>query len=324
MPNHVKPLLLVGAGPMARDYAKVLAALEVPFAVVGRGAASAASFEEATGVPVVLGGLDRYLASGTTPPDLAIVAVDVAQLAATTRRLLEHGVRRILVEKPAGLDAAEILAVAEAAAERDAEVFVAYNRRFYASTIAARELIAADGGVTSFQFEFTEWAHTIEPLPTASAIKAQWFLANSSHVADLAYHLGGLPVEWSAYVAGALPWHPAGAVFAGAGVADGGALFSYHANWASPGRWGVEILTRAHRLIFRPMEQLHVQVIGSVALTKLEIDDQADLAFKPGLYREVEAFLGRAPADHLLSISEQRRIVDGVYARMAPPRATPA
>ena len=233
-----------------------------------------------------------------------------------TLLLLKHGIKRILVEKPAGLNVAEIGDIAAFAHASDAKVFVAYNRRFYAATTAAQEIIARDGGVTSFNFEFTEWSHLIESLTTPAIVKESWFLANSTHVIDLAFFLGGNPCQMSSYVSGSLSWHPAAAVFTGAGQSESGALFSYQANWAAPGRWGVEMLTSAHRLIFRPMEQLHVQKLGSVAISKLEIADGIDLDFKPGLYRQVESFLAPEPSPYLLSISNHLDRVKTIYAKI--------
>jgi predicted dehydrogenase len=304
MSDHVNDLWVIGAGGMARDYAKVLDGMKLGYEVIGRGAAATATFRDKTGHPAHEGGLEAFAQAHPAPP-AAIVAVGVAELAQTCTSLLRHGVKSILTEKPGGLDATEISALAGAAKEAGAQIYVAYNRRFYASTRRARELIAEDGGVTSFTFEFTEWSHEIEALPTPAAIKRNWLLANSTHVIDLAFHLGGEPETLSAQVAGSLSWHPSAAVFTGSGVAKGGALFSYHANWAAPGRWGVEVLTRKRRLIFRPMEKLHVTKLASVAITEEPIDDEKDKAFKPGLYRQVEAFLG--DGGELPSIDEQVR-----------------
>jgi len=47
--THSPKILLVGAGNMAREYAKVLKAQKVPFVVVGRGTNSARDFENTTG-----------------------------------------------------------------------------------------------------------------------------------------------------------------------------------------------------------------------------------------------------------------------------------
>jgi hypothetical protein len=93
--------------------------------------------------------------------------------------------------------------------------------------------------------------------------------------------------------AGGLDWHPSASVFNGAGITDTGALFSYHANWEAPGRWSVEVLTKEHRLILRPLEELQVQNLGSVSVEKMEIADKLDKSYTPGFYRETESFLGR-------------------------------
>jgi predicted dehydrogenase len=316
MSNNIKSVLLVGAGIMGQDYARVLSALKVPFTVVGRGVSSAAVFKEVTGVDVIEGGLKKYLIGNLSLPDAAIIAVGVEQLAETTLLLLERGVKKILVEKPAGIDTEEITRIVANAKKQNAQVFVAYNRRFYASTIKAREIIAADGGVTSFNFEFTEWSHVIEPLKADPVVKKNWFLANSTHVVDLAFFLGGEPSEISSYTAGSLSWHPSAAAFAGAGKTANGALFSYQANWAAPGRWGVEILTNRHRLIFRPMEQLHIQEIGSVSINKVELDDELDQQFKPGLYRQVVSYLSDQVSDELLEIADHLINCRDIYSKI--------
>ena len=112
--------------------------------------------------------------------------------------------------------------------------------------------------------------------------KENWFMVNSTHVVDMAFLLGGFPKELESYTAGDCDWHPDSAVFAGSGVSEYGALFSYQANWLAPGRWSVEILTLNNRLVFRPLEKLQVQKPKSVAIEFVDIDDQLDVEFKPG------------------------------------------
>jgi predicted dehydrogenase len=285
LPDHVKKKLwLVGAGPMAREYAKVLKALEQDFEVIGRGNRSASEFTAATGLPV-LRELPKYR------PDAAIIAVGVADLAATAKAV---AAKRMLIEKPAGLSLKDFSGLRSA--------FVAYNRRFYSSTLRARELIEADGGVSSFNFEFTEWSRSIADSAHPAEVKAKWVLANSSHVLDLAFFLGGEPAKMSAFQKGGLSWHPSASVFAGAGRTQAGALFSYQANWEAPGRWGVEVMTKRRRLVLRPLEKLFVQEHGSVDLKPEALDDQLDRDFKPGLYLQTEAFLLGSKA--LLTVAE--------------------
>jgi predicted dehydrogenase len=283
---------LIGAGSMARDYAFVLQGLHQTFEVVGRSAGSAEKFEAETGLPVKLGGVESALV-GSKVPEQAIVAVGVEHLAEVASELIKAGTRQILIEKPGGLNTGQIQELHQTAVKHKACVYVAYNRRFFSSTALVRELISKDGGATSCIFEFTEWSHVIAPLIKSPGVKEAWFLANSTHVADLAFHLCGYPKDWVAWQEGSLDWHPAAARFCGSGVTDLGILFNYHADWEAPGRWGVEVLTRKHRLILRPMERLQMIEKGTVEVKNLELDDELDRKFKPGLYRQVEAFLSR-------------------------------
>jgi len=318
-------ILLVGAGPMAVAYAKVLAAENQAFEVVGRGDVSARTFTEATGHPVTTGGLKARAADGAAAlPSAAIVATGIEDIAEAALLLLSRGVKRILVEKPAGLDATEIRSVAAAARESGAEVFVAYNRRFYASTQRAREILAEDGGATSFHFEFTEWSSTIEKLSKAPRVKEAWLLANSTHVIDLAFFLGGEPKSLQALTSGkgALAWHPRASVFAGAGVAAAGALFTYKADWGAPGRWSVELMTRRRRLVLKPLEELHIQKHGSLALEPETLAGDDAKSFKPGLRAQVLAFLGgRDP--RLLSIEDHLKRTETCYRSIAEPASVP-
>lgn len=302
--NRMESLWIIGAGGMALEYAKVLKAKGMEFAVIGRGEQSASAFEEKSGHPVLRGGLESVLQKQPSAPTAAIVAVDVEFLRPVCEELLDHGVQHVLLEKPGGVTAADIAALADRADQCGAYVALAYNRRFYASVLAAKGMIAEDGGVKTFSFEFTEWSHEIEGLPQPAAVKENWFLANSSHVVDLAFFLGGEPAEIAAFTNGSMSWHPSASAFAGAGRSKTGALFSYQANWDAPGRWGVEALTCIRRFILRPMEKLQVQKLRSVAIEPVEIDDTLDRQFKPGFALQVAAFLRRDRTD-LCTIRQQ-------------------
>ncbi len=299
-----KELLLVGLGNMGKEYSKVLKALDTPFIAVGRGLESAADYESVTGIKPVTGGIENYLSGQTVRAEQAIVAVDVTLLYNTVTELLKAGVRRILVEKPGALHKNQLLELRTLADRMGAEVFIAYNRRFYESVRAARKIIATDGGVDSFMFEFTEWSHRIEPLAKDMEEKERWFLSNSSHVADMAFFIGGRPKALEAWHSGSLSWHKSASCFAGSGISKTGALFSYMANWDAPGRWGVEVMTRNFRLIFRPLEKLQIQKRGSISIDDYDIDDTLDVSFKPGLCRMTEAFLS-GDISSLCSLEDQ-------------------
>lgn len=308
---------LVGAGAIAIEYSKVLDALKREYITIGRGHKNAMAYFEATGKEAIEGGIDAFLATKPDMAECAIVAVNVTCLASTTISLMNYGVKRIFCEKPGFNDPSELKEVVAVAQKTGSQVFYAYNRRFFASVLEAEKMIEKDGGMTSMNFEFTEWGHVIEQTNHPAEVKKNWLTANSSHVIDLAFFVGGEPAQLSTYAAGELSWHKP-SCFVGAGVTKKGVLFNYQANWDAPGRWAVEFQTPFHRIYLKPMEQLQLQDKGSVAVYPVEIDDHLDKDFKPGFYLETKAFLEK-DYSRLCTLEEQSINVNQIYKKILNP-----
>ena len=305
---------IVGAGGIAIEYVKILQALGREFIVIGRGTESARKLEEATGVKPFVGGLDAYLETKPDKPERVINCVRAMDLGKTNIRLMQYGIPYILSEKP-GFYPDEIESVAKIAKESKSSVYIAYNRRFYASVLKAEEIIKEDGGLLSFNFEFTEWKHIFDKFPASVRVELNnLFVSNSTHVVDLAFYLGGEPQEMSCYSNGTVGWHSP-ANFAGAGVTKNGVLFNYSANWNAPGRWAVELLTAKHRIYLKPMEQLQLQDIASVKVYPVEIDDRLDKEFKPGFYLETKAFI-EGDYSRLCSLTDQVEHMSSIYNKI--------
>ena len=304
MTSSIKNVWLIGAGQMAQDYANVLLHQDINLTVYGRSKSRCEEFRHATGVQAIPGGIESI--SVVNPPDYAIVAVNIELLYTTTLYLLSIGCRKILVEKPGSLYHHELLALQDNARQCNAEIYIGYNRRFYASTQRLRELISIDGGLTSLSFEFTEWSHTLLDLVKGPGVMSRWLLSNSSHVLDLAFYLIGLPSSnnWSSWSSGHLPWHPASSCFCGAGISVKNVPFSYKSDWSSAGRWGIEACTLKARYILSPMEHLKSIPLGSVTPNNLPLSDNLDKEFKPGLYLQIRDFLSDT-TDNLCSLEYQ-------------------
>lgn len=305
---------IIGAGTIAQEYAKVLQALNKQYEIIGRGVEKARQVEEALGCKVITGGLDSFLTSNPELPEAAIVATNLGSLAPNTMALLKYGVKRIFCEKPGFLFPEECEQVAKVAKDNNSEVFLAYNRRFFASVLETERIIVEDGGLKSFNFEFTEWGHVIAKYNKPQDELKNWFYANSTHVVDLAFFLGGTPVEMINYSKDEADWHKP-INFAGAGRTDKDVLFNYQANWDAPGRWAVELLTSQHRIYLKPMEQLQLQDKGSVKVYPVEIDDHLDKEFKPGFYLETKSFL-EGNTGRLCSIDQQCTHVNNIYNKI--------
>lgn len=300
----MKPkILLLGTGQMAYEYARILKVQGYNFIVIGRGQDSAKIFQKKTGIIPYTGGAEKFLSQNDFSGYKAIVAVNGDQLGKVTLALIKNSIKTILVEKPGGIDAEEIKLINKVSQKESAKIYIAYNRRFYASVKKAQELIDKDGGISSFHFDFTELSNSIATLNHPDKIKNEWLLHNSSHVIDLAFSLGGKPKSITSHTAGFLDWHPKGTIFTGCGVSEHNSPFTYHANWLSAGRWGVEIMTKKHKLFLRPLEKLQIQQLSSFEVQEFDIDDKFDINYKPGIFEEVKSFLGNQ--QNLCTLSEQ-------------------
>ena len=298
MSNNIKDSIwLIGPGNIGRDYVKVLNNFNLNITVIGR------SEKNNFPLPVYGGGVESYLKStiNNDIPKYAIVAVNESELYPTTKILLENGIKNILIEKPGSLNKKELLNLNDIAVEKNSDVYVGYNRRFYQSVQKCKELLKNNKEPLNVHFEFTEWTHDIDLNHYTKSELEKFFLCNSSHISDLVFYLFGEPKSLNSYTSGGLEWHPSSSVFSGSGETVNGVLFSYNANWSSAGRWGVEINLTDYKLILKPLEKLFIQNKGSLDVEEIKIEN--DL-YKPGLYSEVKDFLS-GNDKVLCSLSEQ-------------------
>lgn len=287
-------IALVGTGSMAHEYYKVLKELSDDIVVIGNSPASVRAFEIKTNAEAYSGGFVNVVKSSDFDPSRithAIVAVGAESLFQVTRDIIKTGIKNILVEKPACLYEHQLgELVGYQSSDDGLGIYVGYNRRFYQSVMQLEECLLADGGLLSFTFDFTEWSHIVEREVQSDIIKNNWFIANSTHVVDLAFFIGGEIKDLSSYTSGSLSWHDK-AIYSGAGITKENILFSYHSNWSSAGRWSLEFNSPARKYILRPLESLQAIDRGTVKKYEISTKAEYDKRFKPGLYLQVEAFL---------------------------------
>jgi len=309
--NNLNKVLLIGPGNIGLDYFKVLENFNFEVDVIGRSKKSSDNFSRKAECFVHSGGLDSYVNNNEQPPKYAIVAVNENQLCEVTLSLMDYGVKNILLEKPGAISYNELLAIRNKSIINSSHVYIAYNRRFYQSVGKCRQLIKNQKPI-NVHFEFTEWSHDIDFEHYTNEELKRFFLCNSSHVVDLVFHLFGKPTILNTQTLGSLDWHPSASVFNGSGKTENDTLFTYHANWSSAGRWGVEIMLDDFKLILRPLEKLFIQHKGSLDTTEVQLSNTLDTIYKPGLFNEVNSFLQHS-VKNLCTIDEQLRNFDYYY-----------
>jgi hypothetical protein len=299
---------VIGYGAMGAEYVKAVRALGVPrIRVCSR---STRGFEELrqAGIEAVDGGVDRLTWRGDDG-ELAIVVTPVASLVAATRRLLDLGFRRVLVEKPVSLFSHDIDALGALVGAAGATAACAYNRVAYPSFFELAARAADDGGITSATYSVTEIVKPDWPNRFPAAELARWGVANTLHVVAMAHGLIGLPAAWMSHRSGVLSWHPSGAVFVGSGISDRGIPFSYHGDWLARGRWGVEIHTAVASYRLCPLETLSRRVAATGDWEPVPVTIHTPNV-KAGLVEQVAAMLEPRLGEmiHIPSLTETARL----------------
>lgn len=308
-----KSIVIIGAGWMARQYAAALSRMNIKdVTIISKSKDSLSGFCRNSGFSLLVGGYEKHIPN-LRQADLVIIATPIPLLLSAAELAAKHGQRNILVEKPGSLYRHELLSGAKSL--KKARIRVAYNRLVYPNFHKLKQLVEKEGGITSCRFTFTEWVHTIDFAKASRDVFSRWGIANSSHVLSMAFDLIGFPKEIFAYQHGSLDWHPSGSVFVGSGVSERGIPFSYHADWNSAGRWGIEVMTteNAYRLV--PLEDLYVCKKGATSWEKVPFD----IPFpdvKQGIAEEVAVMLDEQPIVELVSLEAAatiNKVAEGIF-----------
>jgi predicted dehydrogenase len=303
-----RKILIVGSGYISEHYLKVLSNINVKCVVIGRGSNNIEKLKLSfNNIEFHSGGIEQYLKKNSIKQFTHFInLVNIEFCIKVTRLLLEFGAKNILIEKPGGLEIKQLEDLDNYAARLGANLSIAYNRRFFESINKLIQLVEDDGGIENVSFEFTEWVHTINENNYSREVMEKWIISNSSHVIDTVFYLIGLPKEIHTHTLGAnqIKWHKSGSVFTGSGISIKQIPFTYNSNWNSAGRWAIEVTSKSKRFYLKPMEKLLVQNKGQINLSEINLPNDKDVKFKPGMYDLICSFLNN-DSKKLLSIREQ-------------------
>jgi hypothetical protein len=294
-------ILLVGTGNMAQEYFNVLELLfsKDQILVIGRSLKGSTAFSETNNIEVFSGGVESNEKLIKSNIKRSIVATDIEELPLVCEYLLNYKVESILLEKPGSLNRKDLERLIKLK-NKNTEIFIAYNRRFYRSINLLKDKLQYEK-VQSFSFEFTEFSNQVVSLKKSLVEKQRWFLANSTHVVDLFLFLSGGVKDIHCNHFGTSSWHEPMS-FSGSGSTLKGIPFSYIANWNGVGRWGLNITTDKNRYVLKPLEKLQLIPKGSFQTQELDLSEPIG-TYKEGVYEMVRSFLYKKSG--LCTIEEQ-------------------
>lgn len=283
-------ILIVGSGYMAEEYIKVLISQKIKFELVGNTDLKVKRLSNKYKKKFYSGGIDNFKKFNNFTH--AIICVNEEKIFNCVRKVLNSKVKNILVEKPGAKNFKEINYLKNLAKKMRANLFVAYNRRFYETIDYIKKIIIKDKGIISADFSFTEWKDKIKKIKYKNYIFKNWFFYNSLHLIDLVFYLIGEPKKISSYT-GKKEKPFKDSIYVGSGVTKKNIFFSYHSNWSSSGRWSINLYTKKRKIILAPLEKIMIQKKNKTNIEEINFKRKFDNKFKPGLYNLIKSFLSR-------------------------------
>lgn len=283
-----KSVLILGSGKIADQYVLALNKMKInDITVISRTGSENKNIRRSSGIKILSGGYEKHLPN-LGKKDLVIVALPTEMLIPASEMALKCGQSNILIEKPGSLYSEDLRSFEKMV--KSQKVRIAYNRLLYPNFHKLKQLILKDDGISSIKFTFTEWIDEINFSSYTHETLHHWGIQNSLHVISMVIDLIGDLKQMSAYQFGKLEWHPSGSCFVGCGISENDIPFSYHADWKSGDRWGIEILTKKNSYKLVPLENLFVCSKGLTDFKKIEFKT-AFPEVKQGISEEIAIML---------------------------------
>lgn len=247
---------------------------------------------------------------------LLVVAVNELSMNSVSRECFEFP-WKVLLEKPAGYnlaDAEEIYAIAQ---ERNREVFVALNRRSYASTRAARDDLNRQDGFRFVKVQDQEDPEAALAAGQPKLVVDNWMYANSIHLIDYFRIFGRGKIR---QVKPVIAWNPGKpSVVVSEIEFESGDIGLYEGIWNAPGPWAVSISTSPKQWELRPLEQAAFRSRGERQMQPVA-PHPWDQTFKPGFRFQAEmavnAALGKPTELPTLGDAlETMQLIQAIFAR---------
>lgn len=282
-----KSILIIGSGYMADQYCNAFTKMGFnDVVIVGNTKNKVNQLCKKYNFSGYSGGFEKNL-SDIPQKDLVVIATPIDLLVSAAKTALKFNQKNILLEKPGSLYPKELESLE---LKHKKKIHLAYNRLFYPSFHKLLELVNQDGGITSCNFSFTEWIHKINFEFYSKNILSKWGISNSLHVISMAMKLIGMPKSMNCIQRSPLSWHKSGSIFVGSGISCNGIPFSYHSDWNSSGRWGIDVFTKNNLYRLTPLEQLFKCKKGTIDWKQIPLKKSFPKV-KDGLSEEIISVL---------------------------------
>ncbi|MCF7907790.1 MAG: Gfo/Idh/MocA family oxidoreductase [Candidatus Omnitrophica bacterium] len=277
---------LIGAGAVASKHLDVIKAIDWIEAVgiTSRTISKAEKLAQEYGISFCTEDIDYLIEQ--SKPDALMVLVSADQIYPVALNLISYGLP-LFIEKPAGLTPDEAKNLAELAKKHSLATMVGYNRRYYSVFHKGLEIIRKHGPLFGVFIEGHErmWLRADK---LSENMRSQWIFSNGTHTIDLLRFFGGEVTNLQSMAHRYI--ESRGDQFAAVMELASGAIGQYCAHWYSPGGWRVVLYGQGATVEFKPLES--GQWTDKEFKTYSIEPDKVDTEYKPGFFRQMEAFGG--------------------------------
>ena len=193
----------------------------------------------------------------------------------------------IFIEKPPGLVPEQTKILAEMANNYATSTFVGFNRRYYSIFHKGIKIINEHGRLLGLSVEGHERFWKIMEGEFSDNIRNNWIYANSTHTIDLLRFFGGEIKNQKVFTKKIKEDN--GDQFVASMEFDSGILGTYTSHWYSPGGWVIKLFGEGVTVKFKPLEKGQ-WIDKDFGVHEISVDE-VDKKFKPGFYRQMEAFI---------------------------------
>ncbi len=275
---------LIGAGAITRKHLDVIADMDLVEAVgiTSRTRSKAEHVAQEYDIPVCSKDVESLIKEAY--PDSLMVLVSADQIFSVARKVIPFKLP-VFIEKPPGISPQETKILADLAEKHTVLNMVGYNRRYYSVFHKGLDIINNHGALLGVAVEgherFWKIADRLDEKP-----RSAWIYVNSTHTIDLLRFLGGEPSNVHSVAHSHIEKN--GDQFAAIMEFGTGAIGRYNSHWYSPGGWSVRLFGDGVSVEFNPLER---GIWTDKQFKTYEIKpNEVDLKYKPGFYKQMEAF----------------------------------
>ncbi len=276
---------IIGAGNIAKEHLKVIRAMDGVRAVgiTSKTRSKAEELAISFAIDNVYENINKLIKKCNV--DGLIVLVSADQIFDVTKKLLPTQIP-IFIEKPPGLFPEQTEALTNLAEKYGTKNMVGYNRRYYSIFHKGLEIINKHGQLCGVAVEGHERFWKIANRSIPQKIRENWIYANSTHTIDLLRLFGGNIKKINAKKNNVKEKN--GDQFVASLEFDSGALGTYTSHWFSPGGWAVKLYGVGVTVEYKPLEK-GIRINSDFQENEI-VPDKVDVKYKPGFYRQMEAF----------------------------------